>query len=124
MLCLRVDKMSMFCSFQPAVDLLRVRHPLHQCFWCRTIGHQEGEDLLRRLDEKLALPVLRGLEERHRQSLRLRAAAEFFGGPPIGTTLVERVPALVTIVPVVKLLDELAGRVVDDRGVTSSFDLS
>ncbi len=68
----------MLCSFQSAVDLLRVRHPLHQLLWRGAIGHQEGEDLLRRLDEKLTLLVLWRLEQGHRQSLRLRAAPQLF----------------------------------------------
>ena len=112
---LRVDQVSMLCSFQPSVDLLRVRHPLHQLLWRRAIGHQEGEDLLRGLDEKLTLLVLRRLEEGHRQSLRLGAAAQFFRGPPIGAALIERIQDHVAVLRVVKALDELACWVVDDR---------
>src|ERR1700733_12675806 len=104
----------MLGSFKPSVDLLRVRHPLHQLLWRRAIGHQEGKDLLRRLDEKLTLLVLRRLEEGYRQSLRLGASAEFFSGPPVGTALIEGIEDHVTILRVVKAFDELPCGVVDD----------
>src|SRR5580704_9996861 len=113
----------MLCPFQPSVDLLRVRHPLHQLLWRRAIGHQEGEDLLGGLDEKLTLLVLRRLEEGHRQSLRLGASAEFFGGPPVGTPLVERIQDNVAVFRVVKAFDELPRGVVDDRGIATMFYL-
>src|SRR5271157_557464 len=113
----------MLCSFQPSVDLLRVRHPLHQLRWRRAIGHQEGEDLLRGLDEKFTLLVLRRLEQGHRQSLRLGASAEFFRGPPVGTPLIERIQDNVTVLWVVKALDELTCGVVDDRGIATMFYL-
>src|ERR1700693_6389396 len=113
----------MLCSFQPAVDLLRVRHPLHQLLWRGAIGHQEGEDLLRRLDEKLALLVLWRLEEGHRQSLRLGASAEFFRGPPVGTPLIERIQDNVAVLRVVKAFDKLPCGVVDDRGIATMFYL-
>src|SRR5712692_1402133 len=113
----------MLCSFQPAVDLLRVRHPVHQLLWRGAIGHEESEDLLRRLDEKLTLFVLRRLEERHRQSLRLGPAAEFFRGPPVGTPLIERIQDNVAVFRVVKALDELPCGVVDDRGIATMFYL-
>src|SRR5208282_610017 len=114
----------MLCSFQPSVDFLRVRHPPNQLLWRWAIGHQEGEDLLRGLDEKLTLLVLRRLEEGHRQSLRLGASAEFFRGPPVGTPLIERIQDNVAIFWIVKAFDELPCRVVDDRGIATSFDLS
>ncbi len=113
----------MLCSFQPSVDLLRVRHPLHQLLWRRAIGHQEGEDLLRGLDEKFTLLVLRRLEEGHRQSLRLGASAEFFRGPPVGTPLIERIQDNVAVFRVVKALDELPCGVVDDGGIATMFYL-
>src|ERR1035438_9646528 len=97
----------MLCSFQPAVDLLRVRHPLHQLFWRGTIGHQECEDLLRRLDEKFTLLVLWRLEEGHRQSLRLGASAELFRRSPIGAPLIKRIQDHIPILRVVKALNEL-----------------
>src|SRR5947209_5595433 len=113
----------MLCSFEPSVDLLRVRHPLHQLLRRRAIGHQEGEDLLRGLDEKLTLLVLRRLEERHRQSLRLGASAEFFRGPPVGTPLIEWIQDYVAVFRVVKAFDELPCGVVDDRGIATIFYL-
>src|ERR1700682_6469640 len=113
----------MLCSFQPSVDLLRVRHPLRQLLWRRAIGHQEGEDLLGGLDEKLTLFVLRRLEEGHRQSLRLGASAEFFSGSPIGTPLIERISDHVDVLRVVKAFDKLACWVVDDRGIAAMFYL-
>src|SRR5580658_7464817 len=97
----------MLCSFQPSVDLLRVRHPPHQLLWRGAIGHQECEDLLRRLDEKFTLLVLRWLEKGHRESLRLGASAQFFRGAPVGTPLIERIEDYVTVFRVVKALDEL-----------------
>src|SRR5580700_8165510 len=113
----------MLCSFQPSVDLLRVRHPLHQLRRRRAIGHQEGEDLLRGFDEKLPLLVLRRLEEGHRQSLRLGAATEFFRGPPIRAPLIERIQDNVTVLRVVEALNELSRWVVHDRGIATMFYL-
>src|SRR5208337_3200861 len=113
----------MLCSFQPSVDLLRVRHPLHQLLWRGAIGHQEGEDLLGGLDEKFTLLVLRRLEEGHCQSLRLGASAEFFRRSPVGTPLIERIQDNVAVFRVVKALDELPCRVVDDRGIATMFYL-
>ena len=113
----------MLCSFQPSVDLLRVRHPLHQLLRRRAIGHQKGEDLLGGLDEKFTLLVLRRLEEGHRQSLRLGASAEFFRGPPVGTPLIERIQDNVAVFRVVKAFDELPCGVVDDRGIATMFYL-
>src|ERR1700693_3298046 len=113
----------MLCSFQPPVDLLRVRHPLHQLLWRGAIGHQESEDLLRGLDEKLTLLVLRRLEEGHRQSFRLGASAEFFRGPPVGTALIERIQDYVAVLRVVKAFHELPRGVVDDRGIATMFYL-
>src|SRR5208337_2174299 len=114
----------MLCSFQPSVDLLRVRHPLHQLLWRGAIGHQEGEDLLGGLDEKFTLLVLRRLEEGHRQSLRLGASAEFFRGPPVGTPLIERIQDNVAVCRVVKAFDELPCGVVDDRRIATMFYLA
>src|SRR5579864_2143370 len=114
----------MLCSFQPSVDLLRVRHPLHQLLRRRAIGHQEREDLLGGLDEKFTLLVLRRLEERHRQSLRLGASAEFFRGPPVGTALIEWIQDYVAVLRVVKAFDELPCRVIDDRGIATMFYLA
>ena len=58
-----VDEVRVLCAFEPTVDFLGVGHPLNQLIWRRSIGHQEREDLLRRLDEKLPLLVLGRLEE-------------------------------------------------------------
>src|SRR5882672_752710 len=113
----------MLCSFQPAVDLLRVRHPLHQLLWRGAIGHQEGEDLLRRLDEKLTLLVLWRLEQGHRQSLRLGAAAQLFRRSPIGAPLIKRIQDHIAILRIVKALNELPRWVVDDRGIATMFYL-
>src|SRR5208282_619742 len=113
----------MLRSFQSSVDFLRVRHPPHQLLWCRAIGHQEGEDLLGGLDEKFTLLVLRRLEERHRQSLRLGASAEFFRGPPVGTPLIEPIQDNVAVFGIVKAFDELPCGVVDDRGIAAMFYL-
>src|SRR5882672_7366576 len=113
----------MLCSFQPSVDLLRVRHPLHQLLWRRAISHQEGEDLLRGLDEKLTLLVLWRLEEGHRKSLRLGTAAELLCRSPIRATLIERIQDHVAVFRVVKAFDELARGVVDDSGIATMFYL-
>src|SRR5580704_1041785 len=113
----------MLGSFQPSVDLLGVGHPLHQLLWCGAIGHQEGEDLLRRFDEKLTLLVLRRLEEGYRQSLRLGASAEFLCGPPVRAALIERIQDHIAVLRVVKAFDELPCRVVDDRGIATMFYL-
>src|ERR1700723_3083127 len=113
----------MLRSFQPSVDLLRVRHPLHQLLRRRAIGHQEGEDLLRGLDEKLTLLVLRRLEEGHRQSLRLGASAEFFRGSPIRAPPIKWIQDNVAVLRVVKAFDELPCWVVDDRGIATMFYL-
>src|SRR6266852_3816816 len=102
MLCLRVDQMGVLCSFQPSVDFLWVRHPLHQLLWCWAIGHQEGEYLLWGLDEKLTLFVLRRLEQGHSQSLCFGPAAQFLRRPPIRAPLIERIQDHVTILRFVK----------------------
>src|SRR5580700_5020632 len=113
----------MLCSFQPPVDLLRVRHPLHQLLWRGAIGHQEGEDLLRRLDEKLTLLVLWRLEQGDRQSLRLGAAAQLFRRSPVGAPLIKRIQDHIAILRVIKALNELPRWVVDDRGIATMFYL-
>src|ERR1035438_4691370 len=114
----------MLCSFQPSVDLLRVRHPLHQFLWRRAIGHQEGEDLLRGLDEELTPPVLRRLEQGDRQSLRLGAAAQFFRRSPIRATLIERIQDHIASLRIVEAPDEVPRWVVDDRGIATMFYLA
>src|SRR6202161_3860059 len=113
----------MLCSFQPSVDLLRVRHPLNQLLWRGAISHQECEDFLRGLDEKFTLLVLRRLEEGHRKSLRLGPSAEFFRGPPVGTPLIERIQDNVAVFRVVEAFDELPCGVVDNRGIATMFYL-
>src|ERR1700678_1950793 len=113
----------MLCSFQPPVDLLRVRHPLPQLLWRGAIGHQEGEDLLRRLDEKLTLLILWRLEQGHRQSLRLGAAAQLFRRSPIGAPLIKRIQDHIAILRIVKALNELPRWVVDDSGIATMFYL-
>src|SRR5580658_486353 len=113
----------MLCSFQPSVDLLRVRHPLHQLLWRGAIGHQECEDLLRGLDEKLTLLVLWRLEQGHRQSLRLGAAAQLFRRSPVGAPLIKRIQDHIAVFRVVKAFDELPCGVVDDRGIATMFYL-
>ena len=115
LMCFRVDQVSMLCPFQPSVDLLRVGHPLHQLLWCGAVGHQEGKNLLRRLDEKLTLLVLWRLEQGDRERLRLGTTAQFFRGSPIGATLIERIQDHIAILRIIKALDELPCWVVDDR---------
>src|SRR6202161_864031 len=113
----------MLCSFQPSVDLLRVRHPLNQLLWRGAISHQECEDFLRGLDEKFTLLVLRRLEEGQRQSLCLGASAEFFRGAPVGTPLIKRIQDNIAVFRVVKAFDELPCGVADARGSASMFYL-
>ena len=62
------------------------------------------------------------LEQRHRQCLRLGAAAQLFRGSPIGAPRVERIEDDVAAVLVVKALDELAGRVIDDGGIAAASE--
>jgi hypothetical protein len=64
------------------------------------------------------------LEQGHRQSLRLRAATEFFRGSPIRAPLIERIQDHVAVLRVVKTPDELPCWIVDNRGITTSFYLS
>ena len=66
LMCSWVNEVRVLGAFQPAVDLFRVRHPLHQLIGRRPVGHQEGKDFLRRFDEKLTLPILRRLEQGYR----------------------------------------------------------
>src|SRR5580698_1247931 len=113
----------MLSSFQPSIDLLRVRHPLHQLLWRWAIGHQEGEDLLGGLDEKFALFVLGRLEEGNRQSLCLGASSELFRRSPVGTPPIERIQDYVAVLRVVKAFDELPRGIVDDCGIATMFYL-
>src|SRR3984885_8753905 len=116
--------MSMLCPFQPSVDLLRVRHPLDQFLRCGAIGHQEGEDLLRGLDEELTPPVLRRLEQGDRQSLRFGAAAQFFRRSPIRATLIEWIQDHIASLRIVEAPDEVPCWVVDDRRMAAMFYLA
>src|ERR1700727_1336089 len=87
----RVDEMSMLGPFQPSINLLRVGHPLDQLLWSWAVGHQEGKNLLRGLDEKLTLLVLWRLEQRNRECFCFAATAQFLCWSPIGATLIERI---------------------------------
>src|SRR5581483_7235372 len=82
------------------------------------------KDFLWGLDEKLTFLILRRLEQRHRQSLCLGAAAQFFRRTPIRTSYVERIQDHVVVFPVVKALDELSCGVINDGGIAASFYLS
>ena len=56
----------------------------------RSVVQQIREDLLRNLEEELA-PVLRGLEQRYGNCVRLRACPQLFGWSPVRASPVERV---------------------------------
>ena len=116
--------MGVFRSLEPTVNFFRVRHPLNQLLWCRSIGHQEGKDFLGRLDEKLSLFVLRRLKERGRKSLGFGTATQLIGRPPIGATLVERVQDDIATRRLIEALHELARRVVDDSSVAPALHLA
>src|SRR5581483_6477577 len=110
-------------SLYPLIDLFRVRHPVHQFLRRRSKSQKMREDLLWRLDEKLALLVCRWLVERSRNGLCLGAAAQLLGRPPVGTAGIEWIEDDVFALWVIESLDELAGRVVDDGGMATLFDL-
>jgi hypothetical protein len=57
-----VDEVGDFCAGDSIVDLFRVTHPFDKLLRRRSIAQQIREDLLRNLEKKLALFVLRGLE--------------------------------------------------------------
>src|SRR5579883_676379 len=81
------------------------------------------KDFLRRLDKELTLLVGRWLVERRCNRLRLGSTAQLLGRPPIGTAGIERIEDDVLALRVIETLDELAGRVVDNGGMTALLDL-
>src|SRR5581483_5320607 len=81
------------------------------------------KDFLRRLDKEFTLLVCRRLVERSRNRLRLSSAAQLLGRPPIGTTGIERIEDDVFTFRIIETLDELAGGVIDDGGMTALLDL-
>src|ERR1022692_1651005 len=115
--------MSVLRPFQPSVDLLRVGHPLDQLLWSWAVGHEECENLLRRLDEKLTLLVLWRLEKGNGESLCFGATAQFLRWSPIGATFIERIQDHIAILRIIKALDELPCWVVDDRCICSGVYL-
>ena len=58
-----VDQRGQFGVLHAVVDLLRVRHPLHQLLRRGQFEKQMGEYFLRAFDEKLALLIIGGLEQ-------------------------------------------------------------
>ncbi len=87
----RVGSIRCACSVPLSLRSISSGFDIHcdQLLGRRPVGHQEGKDLLRRLDEKLALLILRRLEQRGRKRLRFGAAAQLLGWSPIGATFVE-----------------------------------
>ena len=78
-------------SFDAAVDLFRVRHPLHQLLRRGQFEKQMSEDFLRAFDEEFALPVVGWLEERGSNRSRFRAPDQLLRRSPIGAAAVERI---------------------------------
>src|SRR5487761_1444508 len=81
------------------------------------------EDFLRTFNEELALLVTRWLEERSSNGACFRSSYQFLRWPPIRTPTVQRVEHNVAALFIVEALDELAGRVIEDGGVTARLDL-
>ena len=82
-----------------------------------------GEDLLRRLGEKLALLVRGRLVQGRGNGLGLGTATQLFGWSPIGAARIERIQNDVAAAGVVEPLHELAGRVIHDGRMAALFDL-
>ena len=82
-----------------------------------------GEYLLWNFDKKLALFVLRRLEQRDRNCVRLRASPQLFGWSPVGAPFVERVENDVVTLRVIEALGELQRRVVDDGRIAPASNL-
>jgi hypothetical protein len=59
-----LDQQGEFRSFDSAVDLLGVRHPLHQLLGRWQFEKQMSKYLLRAIDEEFVLPVGGSLKER------------------------------------------------------------
>ena len=75
-----------------------------------------GENLLRRLGEKLTLLIVRGLVEGGGDSLGFGLPSQFLGRSPIGAAVVERIQNNVAALGGVEAANELTSRVVDDGG--------
>src|ERR1035437_8685789 len=105
------------------VNLCRVGEPRNQFLRCRTFGKEMGENLLRRLGEKLALLVAGRLVKRGCNRLRLSLAPQLFGRPPVGATVVQRVQYNVATFFRIEALNKFASRVVDDGRVASALNL-
>ena len=111
-------------SHDTAVDLFIVRHPLHEVLGRWPVGQEVRENLLRRLDKELAFAVLRGLKKGLCDGFRLGLSPQFLGWSPVRTAQIERIQNHVAAFWVVEPLDEFAGGVVNDCGVSTSLYLA
>ena len=85
-----VDEVGDFGGSDAIVNFLWVTHPFDKLSRGRSVVQPIREDLLRNLEEELA-PVLRGLEQRYGNCVRLRACPQLFGWSPVRVSPVERV---------------------------------
>jgi hypothetical protein len=83
-----------------------------------------GKDLLRTFNKEFTLSVVGWLEKRGRNGPRFCAPNQLFGRSPIRTAAVERIEDDVTARFRIEPLDELARRVIDDRGMSARLDLA
>src|ERR1700683_3366097 len=79
---------------------------------------------LRAIDEEFVLPFGGSLKERGSDGSRFRAPDKLLRRSPVGATAVKRIEHNVAAVFVIKTLDEFAGRVVDDGGVSTCLNLA
>ena len=119
-----LDQQGQLRSFDAAVDLLGVRHPLHQLLWRGQFEKQMSKYLLRAIDEEFVLPVGGSLEERGSDRSSFSAPDKLLRRSPIGAPAVQRIEHNIAAAFVVKTLDEFAGWVMDNGGVSTRLNLT
>src|ERR1039458_1979671 len=80
--------------------------------------------LLRAIDEEFVLPVGGSLKLRGRDRAGLSAADKLLRRSPIGATAVQRIEHNIAAAFVIETLDEFAGGVMDDSGVSTRLNLT
>src|ERR1017187_5112914 len=83
-----------------------------------------GEYFLRAFDEKLALLIIGGLEERRGNRSGLGASDQLLRRPPVRAPAVERIEDNIAAMRVIEPFDKFAGRVIKNGGVAARLDLT
>src|SRR6202789_3650633 len=80
--------------------------------------------LLRAVDEEFVLPFGGSLKERGGDRSSFCSPHKLLRRSPIGATAVERIEHNIAAAFVIKTLDEFAGRVMDNSGVSTRLNLA